>query len=292
MTSIVDFHVHPPVPGLWDGPFAPYLPQLEATFGRALPIMSSEQLADYYRAQHGLAVVLGWDAETATRLPPFSNRQVAALVASAPDVFIGFGSVDPHKGAAAVSAIHEAAQLGMKGLKLHPPAQRFDPGDERHWPIFEAAAEHELVVLTHTGYTGLGAGMRGGARVELAYGNPMRLDRVAARFPTLRIVLAHPSWPWQQEAIAVAQHKPNVYLELSGWSPKYLSDELLSAVRRTLSDRTLFGTDFPFLTPDRWLRDWREVVDDEALTRKVTLENAARLLSLDVGSASGVDDDA
>lgn len=288
MTDFIDFHVHPPVPGLWDGPFAPYVPHLERTFGRALPMMSPEQLADYYRASDARAVVLGWDAETATGLPPFSNKQVAGLVATAPGVFIGFGSVDPHKGAAAVSAIHEAAQLGLLGLKLHPPAQRFDPGDERHWPIFEAAAEHELVVLTHTGYTGLGAGMRGGARVELAYGNPMRFDRVASRFPSLRIVLAHPSWPWQQEAIAVAQHKPNVFLELSGWSPKYVSDELLAAVRRTLHDRTLFGTDFPFLTPDRWLRDWREIVDDESLTQKIVHDNAARLLGIE--STAGEDE--
>ena len=280
MTAFVDFHVHPPIPDLWDGPFAPYLPQLEETFGRALPTMSAEQLADYYRAHDAMAVVLGWDAQTATGLPPFTNKQVAALVASAPEVFIGFGSVDPHKGAAAVSSIHEAAQLGLKGLKLHPPAQRFDPSDERHWPIFEAAAEHELIVLSHTGYTGLGAGMRAGAGVELPYGNPMLLDPVALRFPELRIVMAHPSWPWQQEAIAVAQHKRNVYLELSGWSPKYVDGELLNAVRRTLSDRTLFGTDFPFLTPDRWMKDWKGIVDDDELTRKIMWSNAAALLGL------------
>lgn len=280
MTAFIDFHVHPPVPEMWEGPFAPYLGRLEEQFGRGLPSMSATQISEYYRAHDGIAVVLGWDAETATRLPPFSNRQVAALVATDPDTFIGFGSVDPHKGAAAVSAIHEAAQLGLRGLKLHPPAQRFDPSDERHWPIFEAAAEHGLIVLTHTGYTGLGAGMAGGAGVELPLGRPMLLDAVAIRYPELRIVLAHPSWPWQQEAIAVAQHKPNVFLELSGWSPKYMADELLVAVRRNLSHRTLFGTDFPFLTPDRWLRDWHAQVDDESLTRRIVYENAARLLGL------------
>lgn len=284
MSEFIDFHVHPPVPGMWDGPFAPYLPRLERTFGRALPTMSATQLSEYYRAHDGVAVVLGWDAETATGLPPFSNKQVAALVATDPETFIGFGSVDPHKGAAAVSAIHEAAQLGMKGLKLHPPAQRFDPSDERHWPIFEAAAEHGLIVLTHTGYTGLGAGMRGGAGVELGFGQPMLLDPVAVRFPELRIVMAHPSWPWQQEAIAVAQHKHNVYLELSGWSPKYMADELLQAVRRSLAARTLFGTDFPFVTPDRWLKDWGARVDDVELTRRILHDNAAALLGISTQS--------
>ncbi len=278
MTAFIDFHVHPPVPQMWNGPFAPYLERLEQTFGRALPSMSPTQISEYYRAHDGLAVVLGWDAETATGLPPFANKQVAALVATDPDTFIGFGSVDPHKGAAAVSAIHEAAQLGLRGLKLHPPVQLFDPSDERHWPIFEAAAEHGLIILTHTGYTGLGAGMRGGAGVDLRFGNPMLLDPVAARYPELVIVMAHPSWPWQQEAIAVAQHKPNVYLELSGWSPKYMEEELLRAVRGHLSRRTLFGTDFPFLTPDRWLRDWDARVDDRELRRQILFDNAAALL--------------
>ena len=78
-------------------------------------------------------------------------------------------------------------------------------------------------------------------------GDPMLVDRVAVDFPRLTIILAHPSWPFEEQAIAVARHKSNVYLELSGWSPKYLSRSLLDAVTGPLVDRTLFGTDFPFI---------------------------------------------
>ena len=71
--------------------------------------------------------------------------------------------------------------------------------------------------------------------------------------------MAHPSWPWQDEAFAVARHKTNVFLELSGWSPRLFSPELVEAVRGPLADRTLFGSDYPFITPDKWLSDWEQL---------------------------------
>ena len=152
-------------------------------------------------------------------MPPFTSAQVAALVAVAPDVFIGFGGVDPHK-PEAIASVDVAADLGMAGLKFHPSVQRFDPADPSHDAVFARAEERSLVCLFHTGYTALGSGMPGGAGVETSYANPMRLDSLAARHPELRIVAAHPSWPWQAEAIATARHKPSVWLELSGWSPR------------------------------------------------------------------------
>ncbi|NIR40292.1 MAG: amidohydrolase family protein, partial [Actinobacteria bacterium] len=81
----------------------------------------------------------------------------------------------------------------------------------------------DLVVSVHTGYTDLGSGRPGGGGVDLAYADPVRVDRVAADFPDLRLVLAHPGWPWQDELLAVAMHKPNVWLEFSGRSPSLLT---------------------------------------------------------------------
>jgi predicted TIM-barrel fold metal-dependent hydrolase len=252
--GFIDMHCHPPVPEYLEGPFGPYLAELETRFGRPVPRMSAGELADFYRSLAGKAVILGWDAEAATGLPPFSTQQVAELVAVAPDVFIGFGAVDPHR-ADTVAAVDEAVQLGMKGLKFHPSAQRFDPSKGRVRPMFERAAEHGLVCLFHTGYTALGAGLPGGGGVETRYAHPMLLDALAVRVPELQIIAAHPSWPWQDEAIAVARHKPSVWLELSGW-------------------------DFPFITPDMWLREWGKLDVDPAITEAVVHDNAARLLGL------------
>ncbi|NNC39445.1 MAG: amidohydrolase [Acidimicrobiia bacterium] len=280
MTKFIDIHVHPPVTEFLDGPFAPFREQLAAYFGRPLQVMTTGEIADYYRGLGGRAVLLAWSAQTATGLPPFRDESVVQMVAEAPDVFLGFGSVDPHRGSAAVTAVHEAARAGLLGLKFHPSAQQFTPSEREFFPIFEAAEQEELVVLSHTGFTGLGAGTPGGMGIRHRHSNPMHLDEVAAAFPALQIVMAHPSWPWQDEALAVARHKTNVWIDLSGWSPKYLSPELLEAVRGPLADRTLFGTDFPFITPEKWLRDWEGLGLDEELSRKVLHDNAVRLLGL------------
>ena len=280
MTRFIDIHVHPPVEEFLYGPFKPYLEQLAEYFGRPLEVMTTGEIADYYRQLDGKAVILAWSAQTATGNPPFRNETVADMVAEAPDVFVGFGSIDPHRGSAAVAAVHRAARRGLKGLKFHPSAQAFTPSEREFYPIFAAAEEHGLVVLSHTGFTGLGAGTPGGMGIRQQHAHPMHLDEIAATFPNLQIVMAHPSWPWQSDALAVAQHKTNVWIDLSGWSPKYMSEELLGAVRRTLSDRTLFGTDFPFITPERWLEDWDGLGMPDDLTRKVLHDNAARLLGL------------
>ncbi|HEY5578980.1 MAG TPA: amidohydrolase family protein [Acidimicrobiia bacterium] len=281
MTRFIDVHVHPPVPQLLEGAFATFLPDLERYFGRQFPQMDIDTLADYYAERDGRAVLLAWDASTATGRQAFTSETVAALVASHPERFVGFGAVDPHRGEAAVSGVHQAAQLGLKGLKFHAPAQRFLPSERQFYSIFSAAQERRLICLFHSGFTGLGAGGPGGHGVRLGLGDPMHVDEVAAEFPRLRIVLAHPSWPWQDQALAVARHKPNVYLELSGWSPKYFDTALLDAITGPLQDRVLFGTDFPFLTPDKWLRDWEELGIPEEVSRKILHDNAARLLELE-----------
>lgn len=277
----IDFHVHPPTEEYLKGPFGPYMAELEKVFRREFHPLTVDQIAEEYRAQDGTAVLLAWDACTATGQAPFSSQRVADMVGRHPDVFIGFGSVDPHGGARAVSGVAEADRLGMKGLKFHPSAQVFDPRDRRYFPIFEEAAARGLICLFHTGYTGFGAGLPGGGGVRQEFANPMHLDKLAATFPDLQIVMAHPSWPWQDEAIAVAQHKPNVWLELSGWSPKRFDPALVRAFSTVLQDRTLFGTDYPFLTPAQWMRGWETLEIPDDVTEKILHGNAARLLGVE-----------
>ncbi len=75
------------------------------------------------------------------------------------------------------------------------------------------------------------------------------------------IILAHPSFPWQEEALAVAQHKPNVFIDLSGWSPKYFPPILVQYANTHAKDKMLFGSDWPVITPDRWLNDFEKIDD-------------------------------
>jgi len=143
----------------------------------------------------------------------------------------------------------------VKGFKFHPTAQGYHPYDKMAWPIYEVIAAHKLPAIFHTGHSGIGAGMRCGGGLRLEYSNPMHLDDVAISFPDMQIVMAHPSFPWQDEAISVALHKPQVYIDLSGWSPKYFAPNLLQYANSGLRHKVLFGSDFPLITPDRWLAD-------------------------------------
>ena len=267
MTRFFDVHVHPPVPEFVDGPLAPFVVGMQRFLGRSVPRMSVDELAAYYRERQGRAVLLAWDAQTATRASPLSNRRVAEMVES-PPVFAGFGSVDPQRGAGALAGVHESSRLGLKGLSFHPSIQGFTPSDHEYFSLWESAQQLGLVCLFHTGFTAFGAGTPGGAGVRQGHARP-----------DLRIILACPSWPWQEEAIALALHKANVYVELSGL-PESFDDSLMSAVTGPLRDRTLIGTEFPLVTPDAWLQQWEALEVDPAVSRKVLFDNAAGLLGV------------
>ena len=196
-------------------------------------------------------------------------------------MLIPFASLDPWKGrAAARHARRLAAEHGVRGFKFHPSLQAFHPNDRIAYPLYEVIEELGLPALFHTGQTGIGARVAGGGGIRLKYSNPLDVDDVAADFPGLPIILAHPSFPWQDEALAVATHKPNVHIDLSGWSPKYFPPQLVRYANTLLRHKVLFGSDFPVITPDRWLADF-DLLDIKPEVRPLILkENAARLLGL------------
>ena len=122
--------------------------------------------------------------------------------------------------------------------------------------------------------------MRCGGGLRLQNSNPMLLEDVAIAFPDMQIVIAHPSWPWQDEAISLATHKPNIWIDLSGWSPKYFPPQLIQYANTLLKDRILFGSDYPLITPDRWLADFEEAGFKDRVKPLILKTNAIRLLGL------------
>lgn len=240
------------------------------------------ELAAYYRERSMACVTFMVDATSATgEAPHVTNEEVAALAAEHSDVIIPFGSVDPHAGrAAAATARRLVEQHGMRGFKFHPNIQAFFPNDRAVYPLYEVLEELGVPALFHSGHTGVGAGERGGAGVHLKYSNPMHVDDVAADFPDLKIVLAHPSFPWQDEALSVCLHKPLVYIDLSGWSPKYFPANLIQYANTLLKNKMLFGSDYPAITPDRWLADFERLDIRPEVRPLILKDNAARLLGL------------
>ena len=186
------------------------------------------ETAAYYRAKNIAAVIFPVDAERETGFRRYNNYEMLEVASDHLDVLIPFVSIDPHKGKLGVREARRLVKdFGVQGFKFHPSVQGFYPYDRMAYPLYEAIQEMGKPALFHTGQTGVGSGMRGGYGIMLEYSNPMHLDRVAVDFPDLKIILAHPSFPWQEEALAVAQHKPNVYIDLSGWSPKYFPPNLI-----------------------------------------------------------------
>nr|WP_307862766.1 4-hydroxyphenyl-beta-ketoacyl-CoA hydrolase [Pseudonocardia parietis] len=238
-------------------------------------------IAEHYRARRIAAVVFTVDAPAGTGHPALSSEEIADRAAEHPDALIPFGSVDPHAGKAAVARARRLVTgHGVRGFKFHPSLQAFEPNDMRYYPLYEAIAELGVPALFHSGQTGIGAGLPGGRGIKLRYSNPMLLDDVAADHPDLTIVLAHPSVPWQDEAISMATHKANVHIDLSGWSPKYFPPQLVRAANSLLRRKVLFGSDFPVLTPDRWLADFENLDLKPEVRPLILKENAVRLLGL------------
>jgi len=243
-----------------------------------------EKIADMYRELKMAAVVFTVDAGTFTGHPALSSEEIADKAAAHPDVLIPFGSVDPLRGAAAVSQARRlVTEHGVRGFKFHPSLQGFSPADVSFYPLWEEIASLRVPALFHTGQTGIGAGLPGGRGIKLRLSDPMLLDDVAADFPGLTVILAHPSVPWADSAISMATHKSNVFIDLSGWSPKYFPPALVRAANSYLQDKVLFGTDFPLLTPERWLRDFGTLDIKPDVRSKILKDNAVALLGLDGG---------
>jgi uncharacterized protein len=250
-------------------------------FGGSPPQPTAQEVADYYRERKIIAVVFTVDDEAGMGRRRLSNHEVLSAARENADVLIPFASVDPHKGKLAVREARELIEAGVRGFKFHPNTQAFWPNDRDYYPLYDVIASAGLIALFHTGQTGIGAGMPGGGGVRLKFSNPMCVDDVAADFPELDIILAHPSFPWQDEALAVATHKPNVYIDLSGWSPKYFPENLIRYTNTLLKRKMLFGSDFPLITPDRWLADFETLPIKDEVRPLVLKENAVRLLGLD-----------
>jgi uncharacterized protein len=273
----VHTHVHSSVRG---GTFPHDSP--EAAVGEVFgsdALLSVPELAAFYREREMAAVCFMVDSVRWGGA--VSNEEILELAAAERDVLIPFVSIDPNRGAEGVEAARRLiSEHDVRGFKFHPSLQFFFPDDPIAYPLYEVIAEHRLPAVFHTGQTAVGSGQRGGGGILLKYSNPLCLDQVAADFPEMPIVMAHPSVPWQDEALSIAVHKPQVYIDLSGWSPKYFPPQLVQYANTLLKDKVLFGTDYPALTPDRWLADFEKLDIKPDVRPRILKDNAVALLGL------------
>lgn len=279
----VHVHIHDARARALQGPEAEQrYEQMARAFNRERKDVSVDEQAEQYRSMNMMATLVNGSDETVTGLPPIPNDFVAESVQAHPDVFLGMGAIDPWQGELARREIRRCKEeLGLHGIgELNPSRQHFYPNDPRFYPLWAECEELGLPVLFHSGYAAAGSGTPGGRGIKLKYTQPMLLDDVAADFPDLTIICAHPSWPWTAESLAIARHKANFFIDLSGWAPKYFPGELVHHVNSLLQDKALFGSDAPSLPVERWLREAEELELKPDVRRKVMLENAKRVFGL------------
>jgi predicted TIM-barrel fold metal-dependent hydrolase len=278
----IDCHVHIELGPEGEDHLSPQLRQAAMRYFKGdAPLPTADDIAAHYRERNMLAVVFAVDSALTTGQARIPNSFVVEKAREHSDVLIPFASIDPRRGGdGVVEARDLVAEGSIRGFKFHPNIQQFHPNDRMAYPLYELIEEAGLVALFHTGHSGIGSGLPGGGGIALKYGNPMAIDDVAVDFPGLSIVMAHPAFPWQDEALSIAMHKPQVAIDLSGWTPKRFPPALLRAVSTTLRRQTLFGSDFPLIAPDRWLRDFAELGLEPEVRSAILKDNAIRVLGL------------
>lgn len=287
----IDVHTHAEV-SCWN-PFDSYGEEYDRAadkYFRSSRRPTIEETVAYYRERQLGLVMFTVDSESQLGRRRIPNEEICEAAQKNSDMMLAFGSIDPHKGKmGAREARRLITEHGVKGFKFHPTVQGFLPYDRMAWPLYEVIAEYKLPAIFHSGHSGIGSGMRCGGGLRLQNSNPMLLEDVAIDFPDIEIVIAHPSWPWQDEALSLALHKPNVWIDLSGWSPRYFPPQLVQYANTLLKDRMLFGSDYPLITPDRWMQDFEQAGFRDEVKPLILKQNALRLLRLGAPEAQAAD---
>lgn len=278
----IDVHVHPMNQAYVDAS-APFMPAAQRMFKGRFEARPDSRIAEDFRRDDCLAIPIAWDAEHGAAGGVYANDQLAALIKAYPDVFLpGWAMVDPWRGRKGLEEIeHAIKDLHLLGVKYQPPVQGFSPNDRQFYPIWDLLQSLGAPVLIHCGTTAIGAGEPGGLGFKLGHARPIpNLDDVAADFPRLNIVAAHPGWPWTEELIAVALHKANVSIDISGWGPKYVPAPLKHDMQRRLQDKVLFGSDYPGWSPGQCADEWEMEGFKPGVIDKLFHQNAVRILGL------------
>jgi hypothetical protein len=277
---IIDLHCYPGTQ-TWIDSQGPYVEALAKYWKRAWVAKSEDEVIAEFTKAGVEACLVALDLETTVKTPPCTNDCVHGMWKRHPKRVIQcWGTLDPFKPDAMAEAKKAIEQLGFIGFHFHPIMQHFAVNDRRVYPLFEVIDALKAAVMIDVGTTGMGAGLPGGLGARIRHAHPSSIDDLAADFPNLKIIAAHPGWPWVDETTAVLLHKGNVFWEMSGWAPKYLPEQLKKDIRGRLQDKVMFGSDYPSMPYERIFREWDELAYSPEVMEKLFHGNAERVLGL------------
>ena len=248
--TLIDCHMH-----CW-------LPEHRGEQARAVMKAHGVRGGDAFPENHKLAIEEAGVEKFAVINPPrrpghiVPNEFIAEYVSQYPGRAIGLASVNPNDSDAAQDFERSVKDLGLKGLKLSPVYQGFDPWDPKAWELYEIANEYNSVLMFHMG----GAYDPNGT---LEWGSPLLLDKIGRAFPDIRIIVAHFGQPMMQETVMLMRKNKNVFTDLSArfhrkWQ---LYNGLMVGIEYGITDRILFGSDFPVMTPQEAVNSFKNIND-------------------------------
>jgi len=277
---IIDLHCYPSTQA-WIDCQGPYVDALAKYWNREWAAKTEEEVIAEFTEAGVESCLVALDLETTIGTSPCGNDYVHAMWKRNEGRIIQcWGTVDPFKDTAIEEAKHAIEDLGLMGFHFHPIMQHFAVNERQFYPLFETINALKVPIMVDVGTTGMGAGMPGGMGAKIRHAHPSSIDELAADFPDLNIICAHPGWPWIDEMTAVALHKGNVYWEMSGWAPKYLPDDIKRDIRGRLKDKVMFGSDYPSMPYERLFREWGEIGYTDEILEKFYHKNAEELLGL------------
>lgn len=183
-------------------------------------------------------VVFGFQAKAVGVWVP--NELIADYVRQHPEKLIGWASVDPNEPDCVEQLEYCVTMLGLRGLKLGPTYQHFDPQDRKHWPLFQKCVQHNLPIMWHQGTTFP-------SRARLKWALPLQLEDIAMEFPDLRMIIAHLGHPWEEDLVVLIRKCPNVYTDISAvhYRPWRYWQAMVTAMEYGVDHKILLASDFP-----------------------------------------------
>lgn len=260
------------------------LAQQKQTWNSTASYDTEEEMAAYLRANEVRTIL---DFGFTKSLPidevvPLHNYAIETQAKYSDCIFGNWLQIDPRLGEKGAQELERCinASHGFVSYCVSASGTGFAASDPIYRPFYEVAQAHNRPVLVLVGHTGAGAGLRGGAGIKLDLCHPRYVDELAIDYPDMKIITGRPAWPWQDEMISIMIHKPNVWSELHGWSPKYLTDPFKKEIRSRLKDRVMFGADYPLFRYERLVKDWQGLGYTEDILERVFYKNAEKLFGV------------
>ncbi len=207
----------------------------------------------HWKAMAGVdkAIVFGMRAHHSGLSVP--NEYISAYAAQHPEKIIGFGAIDPMVDPLE-ETLEEIVSLKLKGVKLGPIYQNIHPTDPRMMRVYEFCEAQHLPIMIHQGTTFVRTG-------PLKYALPILLEDVVVAFPELRMIIAHLGHPWVAETLVLIRKHPHLYSDISAlhYRPWQFYNSLILAKEYGVLDKILFGSDYPFTTPEAQIDGLRNI---------------------------------